>query len=36
VRRFGITAADDLDSLTSAMGEGAKTLQSAVKSYLNG
>jgi ADP-ribosylation factor GTPase-activating protein 2/3 len=36
VRRFGITAADDLDSLTHIMGEGANRLQSAVKAYLNG
>jgi ADP-ribosylation factor GTPase-activating protein 2/3 len=36
VRRFGITAADDLDSLGNIVGEGASRLQSAVRAYLNG
>lgn len=36
VRRFGITAGDDLDNLTSALGEGATRLQGAIRNYLNG
>jgi ADP-ribosylation factor GTPase-activating protein 2/3 len=36
VRRFGITAADDLDSLGSLVGEGATRLQGAIRTYLNG
>ncbi|KAL7922296.1 hypothetical protein ACQKWADRAFT_293060 [Trichoderma austrokoningii] len=36
VRKFGITAADDLENLTSALGEGASKLQSAIRSYLDG
>lgn len=35
VRKFGITAGDDLDNLTSLLGEGATKLQGAVRSYLN-
>ncbi|KAI1324174.1 hypothetical protein F5Y16DRAFT_381768 [Xylariaceae sp. FL0255] len=35
VRKFGITAADDLDNLTSALGEGATRLQGAIRNYLN-
>lgn len=34
VRRFGITAADDLESLTHLLGEGAGRLQGAVRAYL--
>lgn len=34
VRRFGITAGDDLDNLTSALGEGATRLQGAIRNYL--
>lgn len=36
VRRFGITAGDDLESLTQVLGEGATKLQGAIRSYLNG
>ena len=36
VRRFGVTAGDDLENLTSALGEGATKLQGAIRSYLNG
>ncbi|KAL1975802.1 hypothetical protein VTN31DRAFT_4194 [Thermomyces dupontii] len=35
IRRFGITAADDLENLTQVLGEGASKLQSAIRSYLN-
>ncbi|KAK5998579.1 ADP-ribosylation factor GTPase-activating protein glo3 [Cladobotryum mycophilum] len=35
VRKFGITASDDLENLTSALGEGASKLQSAIQNYLN-
>ncbi|KAI0099920.1 hypothetical protein GGR51DRAFT_534138 [Nemania sp. FL0031] len=35
VRKFGITAGDDLDSLTNALGEGATRLQGAIRNYLN-
>ncbi|KAJ8122136.1 hypothetical protein ONZ43_g1594 [Nemania bipapillata] len=35
VRKFGITAGDDLDSLTTALGEGATRLQGAIRNYLN-
>jgi ADP-ribosylation factor GTPase-activating protein 2/3 len=35
VRKFGITASDDLDNLTSLLGEGATRLQGAVRNYLN-
>ncbi|KAH7328250.1 ArfGAP family protein [Stachybotrys elegans] len=34
VRKFGITAGDDLDNLTSALGEGAQRLQGAIRAYL--
>ncbi|PKS07292.1 hypothetical protein jhhlp_005894 [Lomentospora prolificans] len=34
VRKFGITAADDLDNLTNALGEGATRLQGAIRAYL--
>lgn len=34
VRKFGITAADDIDNLSSIMGEGATRLQGAIRSYL--
>jgi ADP-ribosylation factor GTPase-activating protein 2/3 len=36
VRRFGITAGDDLENLTHLLGEGATKLQGAIRSYLNG
>ncbi|KAI1461559.1 ArfGap-domain-containing protein [Annulohypoxylon moriforme] len=36
IRKFGITAGDDLDNLTSALGEGATRLQGAIRNYLNG
>lgn len=35
VRKFGITAADDLEGLTQVLGEGANRLQGAIRSYLN-
>lgn len=35
VRKFGITAGDDLDSLTTALGDGATKLQGAIRNYLN-
>ncbi|KAK0390972.1 hypothetical protein NLU13_0474 [Sarocladium strictum] len=34
VRRFGITAGDDLENLSSLVGEGATKLQGAIRSYL--
>ncbi|KAK3294014.1 uncharacterized protein B0H64DRAFT_425017 [Chaetomium fimeti] len=34
VRRFGITAADDLDNLSQLVGEGAGRLQGAIRAYL--
>ncbi len=34
IRKFGITAGDDLDNLTAALGEGASRLQGAIRSYL--
>ncbi|KIW06035.1 uncharacterized protein PV09_03212 [Verruconis gallopava] len=36
VRRFGLTAGDDLENLTQVLGEGASRLQGAIRSYLNG
>ncbi|ATZ58053.1 Bcglo3 [Botrytis cinerea B05.10] len=36
VRKFGVTAGDDLDNLTQVLGEGATKLQGAIRSYLNG
>ncbi|KAL4880733.1 hypothetical protein BJY04DRAFT_190718 [Aspergillus karnatakaensis] len=35
VRRFGITAGDDLENLTQLMGDGATKLQGAIRNYLN-
>ena len=35
VRKFGVTAGDDLDNLTQVLGEGAQRLQGAIRSYLN-
>lgn len=35
VRKFGITAGDDLENLGSLLGEGANKLQGAIRSYLN-
>ncbi|KKA30230.1 hypothetical protein TD95_003751 [Thielaviopsis punctulata] len=34
IRQFGITAGDDLESLTSALGDGAVKLQGAIRQYL--
>jgi len=34
VRKFGVTAGDDLENLTQALGEGASKLQDAFRSYL--
>lgn len=36
VRKFGITAADDLENLSNVIGEGATKLQGAIRSYLDG
>lgn len=36
VRKFGITAGDDLENLTQVLGEGASKLQGAIRNYLNG
>ncbi|KAF9886683.1 ADP-ribosylation factor GTPase activating protein, ER-Golgi transport [Aspergillus nanangensis] len=35
VRRFGITAGDDLENLTQLVGDGAVKLQGAIRNYLN-
>ena len=35
VRKFGLTAGDDLENLSNMLGEGATKLQGAVRSYLN-
>ncbi|KAI9851074.1 MAG: ADP-ribosylation factor GTPase activating protein, ER-Golgi transport [Thelocarpon superellum] len=35
VRKFGVTAGDDLENLTHVLGEGASKLQGAIRSYLN-
>ncbi|KAI1004377.1 hypothetical protein K3495_g3832 [Podosphaera aphanis] len=35
VRKFGVTAGDDLENLTQVLGEGAAKLHDAVRSYLN-
>ncbi|KAI5265331.1 putative ARF GTPase activator [Aureobasidium subglaciale] len=36
VRKLGITAGDDLENLTSLLGEGSTKLQGAIRNYLNG
>lgn len=36
VRKFGITAGDDIENLTSMLGDGASKLQGAIRNYLNG
>ncbi|RFU28485.1 hypothetical protein B7463_g7867, partial [Scytalidium lignicola] len=36
IRKFGVTAGDDLDNLTQVLGEGATRLQGAIRNYLNG
>ncbi|KAI9728069.1 MAG: ADP-ribosylation factor GTPase activating protein, ER-Golgi transport [Cirrosporium novae-zelandiae] len=35
VRKFGLTAGDDLENLTHVLGEGASKLQGAIRNYLN-
>lgn len=35
VRKFGVTAGDDLENLTHLLGEGASRLQGAIRNYLN-
>jgi ADP-ribosylation factor GTPase-activating protein 2/3 len=35
VRKFGVTAGDDLENLTQVLGEGATRLQGAIRNYLN-
>jgi ADP-ribosylation factor GTPase-activating protein 2/3 len=35
VRKFGLTAGDDLENLSNMLGEGATKLQGAVRNYLN-
>ncbi|MCJ1286713.1 ADP-ribosylation factor GTPase activating protein, ER-Golgi transport [Xylographa opegraphella] len=35
VRKFGVTAGDDLENLTQVLGEGASKLQGAIRNYLN-
>ena len=35
VRKFGITAGDDLENLINVAGEGGRRLQGAIRSYLN-
>lgn len=35
IRKFGVTAGDDLENLTQVLGEGATKLQGAIRSYLN-
>lgn len=35
VRKFGVTAGDDLENLTHVLGEGAAKLQGAIRNYLN-
>ncbi|KAF1983322.1 ArfGap-domain-containing protein [Aulographum hederae CBS 113979] len=35
IRKFGVTAGDDLENLTQVLGEGATRLQGAIRSYLN-
>ena len=36
VRKFGVTAGDDLENLSNVLGEGAQKLQGAIRNYLNG
>ncbi|EMC93519.1 hypothetical protein BAUCODRAFT_37203 [Baudoinia panamericana UAMH 10762] len=36
IRKFGITAGDDLENLTGMLGDGAQRLQGAIRNYLNG
>ncbi|CAF9931628.1 ADP-ribosylation factor GTPase activating protein, ER-Golgi transport [Imshaugia aleurites] len=36
VRKFGVTAGDDLENLTNVLGEGATKLQGAIRNYLHG
>lgn len=35
IRRFGITAGDDLENLTQVLGEGSRKLQGAIRNYLS-
>ena len=36
VRKFGITAGDDIENVTAMLGDGAQKLQGAIRNYLNG
>ncbi|QIX00497.1 hypothetical protein AMS68_006014 [Peltaster fructicola] len=36
IRKFGITAGDDLENISNMVGEGAQKLQGALRNYLNG
>lgn len=36
IRKFGVTAGDDLENLTEVLGQGASKLQGAIRSYLQG
>ena len=35
IRKFGVTAGDDLENLTGLIGDGAAKLQGAIRNYLN-
>ena len=35
IRRFGLTAGDDLENLTNVLGEGSRRLQGAIRNYLS-
>jgi len=35
VRKFGITAGDDIENLSKMLGEGATKLEGAIRNYLN-
>ncbi|MBE7182486.1 MAG: hypothetical protein INR71_14990, partial [Terriglobus roseus] len=36
VRRFGLTAGDDLENISQLVGEGSRMLRGAINNYLNG
>lgn len=36
IRKFGITAGDDIENVTAMLGDGATKLQGAIRNYLNG